>query len=261
MPISDNVTYTRGAHIFKFGASRIAERTQQARASNFSGMFDFSNDANDPLNTGFSYANAFIGHVTVYTESMGRPPAPDRKQVIWAWFAQDTWKVRRNLTIDIGLRMYKQSPLLTQGGEASVFSFERFDPKWGGKPPLLYQPTLQAGARKALNTVTGEVLPPSFIGLMIPGTGYTCGPITKANPCKFNGVVIQDDPTYTDIGRGFVNSLPLQYDPRLGIAWDPKGDGKMAVRLGMGAYHDGDRPAPTAADPLTTSPKPSATRT
>ena len=84
--------------------------------------------------------------------------------------------MRRNLTIDIGLRMYKQSPLLTQGGEASVFSFERFDPKWGGKPPLLYQPTLQAGARKALNTVTGEVLPPSFIGLMIPGTGLYLRP-------------------------------------------------------------------------------------
>jgi hypothetical protein len=120
MPFADNLTYTRGAHIFKFGATRIAERTQQARASNFSGMFDFSNDANDPLNTGFPYANAFIGHVTAYTESMGRPPAPDRKQVIWAWFAQDTWKVRHNLTLDIGLRMYKQNPLLTQGGEASV---------------------------------------------------------------------------------------------------------------------------------------------
>jgi hypothetical protein len=238
MPFADNLTYTRGAHIFKFGATRIAERTQQARASNFSGMFDFSNDANDPLNTGFSYANAFIGHVTAYTESMGRPPAPDRKQVLWAWFAQDTWKLRRNLTLDIGLRMYKWSPLITQGGEASVFSFERFDPKWGGKPPLLYQPTLQAGVRKALNTVTGEVLPPSFIGLMIPGTGYTCGPITKANPCKFNGVVVQDDPTYSDLGRGFYNSMPLQFDPRLGLAWDPMSNGKMVVRAGAGAYHD-----------------------
>ena len=238
MPISDNVTYTRGAHIFKFGALRVAERTQQARASNFSGMFDFSNDANDPGNTGFSYANAFIGHVTAYTESMGRPPAPDLKQVIWSWFAQDTWKVRRNLTLDIGLRMYQWSPRIAQGGEASEFSFERFDPKWGGKPPLLYQPTLQGGARRALNPLTNEILPASFIGLMVPGTGYTCGPITPKTPCKINGVVIQDDPTYTNVGRGFWDSPGVQYDPRLGIAWDPMSDGKMVVRLGMGAYHE-----------------------
>jgi hypothetical protein len=73
---------------------------------------------------------------------------------------------------------------------------------------------------------------------MIPGTGYTCGPITKANPCKVNGVVIQDDPTFTDIGRGFVNNYPLQFDPRIGIAWDPLGDAKMVVRFGLGAYHE-----------------------
>ena len=154
MPFGDNVTYTRGAHVFKLGVLRVAERTQQARASNFSGMFDFSNDANDPLNTGFSFANTFIGHVTAYTEDMGRPPSPDLKQVIWAWFAQDTWKVRRNLTLDVGLRMYAWSPRIAQGGEASEFAFERFDPKWGGKPPLLYQPTLQAGARRAINPLT-----------------------------------------------------------------------------------------------------------
>jgi hypothetical protein len=237
-PFSDNVTYTRGAHIFKLGVSRIAERTQQARASNFSGQFDFSNDAADPLNTSYPYANAFIGHVTAYTEDMGRPPAPDLKQVLWAWFAQDTWKVRRNLTIDVGLRMYLWSPRIAQGGEASEFSFERFDPTWGGKPPLLYQPTLQGGARRALNPLTNEVLPASYIGLMVPGTGFTCGPITPKTPCKINGVVVQDDPTFTNGPRGFWNSPGVQYDPRLGIAWDPMGNGKMVIRTGGGAYHD-----------------------
>ena len=68
-------------------------------------------------------------------EAMGRRP-DNRRQFTWSWFVQDTWKVRRNLTLDIGVRMYKWAPSLNGGGEASVFSFERFDPTWGGKPPV-----------------------------------------------------------------------------------------------------------------------------
>ena len=65
-----------------------------------------------------------VEHVT------GRVP-DDRRQQTWAWFVQDTWKVRPNVTLDIGLRMYKWGPPLAQGGEGSGFIFERFDPAWG----------------------------------------------------------------------------------------------------------------------------------
>ena len=244
MPINLNFTYTRGAHIFKAGVTRVYERFGQARSSTFAGQFDFSNDANDPLNSGFALANMYLGHVTSYTESMGRVP-DNRRQYTWGWFIQDTWKARRNLTIDYGLRMYKWSPALQGGHEASAFSFDRFDPKWGGKPPIYYRPACVGNAnpcsgtnRKALNPTTGELLPSSFIGLMVPGTGYTCGPITPNTPCSINGIVIQDDPTYTDVGHGFINQLPIQFDPRFGVAWDPKGDSKMVVRLGVGVFHD-----------------------
>src|SRR5439155_25137958 len=69
--------------------------------------------------------------------------------------------------------------------------------------------------------------------------GFSCGPITPTTPCSINGIVIQDDPSYSDIGHGFINGLGLQYDPRFGIAWDPKGDGKMVVRMAFGVFHDG----------------------
>ena len=97
---------------------------------------------------------------------------------------------------------------------------------------------MQGTARRAQNPLTGEFLPVSYIGLMVPGTGYSCGPITPTTPCKINGIVIQDDPTFTNVGQGFIDQLPIQVDPRFGMAWDPKGDSKMVIRVGVGAFHD-----------------------
>ena len=68
--------------------------------------------------------NAVLGQIRSYQESLGRVPA-DRRQKTWAWFVQDTWKVRPNVTLDIGLRMYKWGQAFPMGGEASAFSFER----------------------------------------------------------------------------------------------------------------------------------------
>jgi len=237
-PISNNLTYTRGAHTFKMGIMREHERFGQARSGIFGGEFRFQHDANDPGTTGYAFANAYVGHVREYVESMGRVP-DNRYQSTWAWFLQDTWKVNRRVTLDIGLRMYKWGFPLWGGGEASGFTFERFDPNWGGKPPVLFRPATTPQGRRAQNPVTGEIFPVSFIGLMAPGTGYTCGVITPTTPCQVNGIVVQENGNYVKGGRGFYEPLPVQFDPRAGVAWDPFGQGKMVIRTSFGVFHDG----------------------
>jgi hypothetical protein len=230
------LTHTRGAHTFKAGVLREHERFTQARAGIFGGEFNFQNDGADPLNTGFAYANAFIGHVTSYTESMGRRP-DNRWQTTWAWFAQDTWKPTRKLTFDVGVRMYKWADPVSATGEASAFSFERFDSTWGGKPPVLYRPVTTPQGRRAQNPLTGAILPVTFVGQMVPGTGYTCGVITPDNPCRINGIVVERNGDYVDGGVGFIESPGIQYDPRFGMAFAV--NPKTVMRVGVGAFHDG----------------------
>jgi hypothetical protein len=242
-PITDTITYTRGAHIFKAGIQREKEIFIQARSSIFAGEFNYSNDGNDPTNTGFAFANAFIGHVTSYTESNGRVPDAFF-QSTYSWFVQDTWKVRKNLTLDYGMRMYRVGRPLWYLGETSAFSLEKFNPSWGGKPPVLYRPACVTTSpctgtnRRAQNPLTNELLPSTFIGLMVPGTGYSCvAAITAKAPCPINGIITQNNGNYTEDGLGFYERVGIQFDPRIGVAWDPFGKGKMVIRASFGVFH------------------------
>jgi len=233
---TDNLTYTRGPHTFKAGFYFEHSRFGQESTSNFSGKIAFDNSSTDPTNTGYAFANAYVGHFASYTEDLGRGPDNSRRRT-GAEFVQDTWKIRRNLTLDIGVRIYQVTWPLQSDGVASVFAASRFDPTWHGDPPVLYRPALNGTTRVAVNPLTGVFYPQTYIGSAVPGTGNTCNNLTNANPCaNLNGIVVQNDPTYNP-GFGFRQQVGPQWDPRVGIAWDPFGNGKTAVRAAFGVFH------------------------
>ena len=102
---------------------------------------------------------------------------------------------------------------------------------------MLFRPITTAQGRRAQNPLTGEVVPVTFIGQMVPGTGYTCGVITPTTPCKINGVVNQENNNYTESGFGFFESPGVQYDPRLGMAWAV--NSRTVIRASGGGFHEG----------------------
>ncbi|MFN0109447.1 MAG: carboxypeptidase regulatory-like domain-containing protein [Blastocatellia bacterium] len=226
---NDTLSYIKGSHTMKVGFYAERARNYEGATSTFAGSFVFQNDLNNPLNSGYSYANAVLGNFQQYTESNSRPSGEGR-QSIAEWFVQDSWKATRRLTIEGGIRFAWFNQWYQSNNKAAIFSLERYD---RSKAPKLYTPTcatpVAAGAtcsaanRRALNPVNNQILPAVFIGGFVPGSGD-----------PYNGMVLATDPNYP---RGFRNQQPVQVQPRLGFAWDVKGDGKLAVRGNVGVFN------------------------
>ncbi|HEY2393554.1 MAG TPA: TonB-dependent receptor [Candidatus Angelobacter sp.] len=101
---SDTVSWTRGKHTMKFGASFIAFQDNQIFDFIGNGLFDFgnSNGAGDP------FANFIVG---LPEDFLQFPAAPSniRSKSTYV-FAQDEWHVKPNLVLTLGLRYEYSTP-------------------------------------------------------------------------------------------------------------------------------------------------------
>ena len=143
----------------------------------FKGEMNFSNDANNPLDSGFGYANAALGILSSYSQQSkfveGSYIYNNRE-----WYIQDNWKVNSRLTLDYGLRFVNQQPQHDQFGHSANF----FPEQWSlGNAPLLYARRLpgQASPRvprrgrrwiRGPGSCSAQALP-STSGSSCPGTG------------------------------------------------------------------------------------------
>jgi hypothetical protein len=124
--ITDNLTKLAGNHTYKFGVYyEFAVKSENPfRALN--GNIDFSRDVNNPGDTRYPFANALLGNFRSYSQTSASV-LPEYPYKQWEWFAQDSWKVTRKLTINYGLRMAYLQPLYDKGNQMANFSFSAYD--------------------------------------------------------------------------------------------------------------------------------------
>ena len=104
-----------GRHSIKAGAynnhSFKAQNTGAGGLANlsFQGYVNFGNDTNNPIDTGFGYANAAMG---VFTQYLQAERLIEGSMIYnnTEFYVQDNWKASNRLTMDYGIRFTRQQP-------------------------------------------------------------------------------------------------------------------------------------------------------
>jgi len=241
--ISDNVAITHGNHSFKLGLYFERLFNREAPGGNWSGQLDFGTGTGNGFitaagNTGFAYSNALLGNFNSYTEQLSRP-FTNLEMKLLQWYVQDSWKITRSFTLNYGMRFEAHTSQYQLDNQGSNFDPEKFNP---ARAPLLYVPycagqpngipafgtACAANSQFAVdpriaNPTGANLLNRNLVRAIIPGSGD-----------PLNGLALPSDPTSP---RGYRETKPVDFEPRVGFAWDLFGDGKTVLRAMGGVYH------------------------
>ena len=121
-----NLTKVWGPHASKVGFYYQNSYKPQSIFASFNGRINFINDANNPFDTGFSYANAATGVFNSYTQA-SKFAIPEWRYTNIEFYAQDNWRPTDRLTLDYGARFYYLTPQWDHTLQASNFLPDEFN--------------------------------------------------------------------------------------------------------------------------------------
>src|SRR5262249_35285302 len=99
-----NFTWSRGKHILRFGGMYVRNHKDEIDSGNDKGTFNFP-PSPSPFDMNYGPANVLVGAVSSFAQTRDIM----RKDALYEdlhFFAQDSWKIRRDFTLDFGVRFY-----------------------------------------------------------------------------------------------------------------------------------------------------------
>ena len=131
--VADTFSKVLGKHTMKYGAEFHADEVNGAPIAQFNGSFVFSG-----TETGVDFADFLIGVPSQYNQSQLNPFYARNKYV--GVFAQDSWHVLPNLTLNYGLRWDRVAPWSERYNQISTFVAGAQSVVFPGAPPGILYP-------------------------------------------------------------------------------------------------------------------------
>ena len=185
--ITDNLVKVQNTHTLKFGVFfEQANKRQQSNADTNIVTAQWG-QTTGTLN---NFGDVFVGKPIEFAQATTRP-LDNFRYYNYEFYAQDSWKMRPNVTIEYGLR--------------------------AGYYPQNFE-------RKGL----GVLFDPAAY---VPGAGiFLNGDRTRPNGFKLAA--------RNEIPKGVLDNVPMQFMPRLNVAWDVGGKGDLVLRAGAGLFYN-----------------------
>jgi hypothetical protein len=181
---SEDISWVKGTHSFGFGLENIHSHLNVTGRTSSDGVFAFTG-----VYTGMGLSDFMLGDVNTFTQQ-GVQHIGLTSDYIGA-YAQDTWKVSSQLTLNYGLRGDPFMPFSWVDGQSFYFEQSAFN----------------------------------------QGIHSTVYPNAPA------GVLYSGDPGVPANGKTDPNQIS-HFSPRLGLAFDPTGKGRMTIHLAYGLFRD-----------------------